>query len=207
VTQPSARVGEPFETLLARLAPSREEAGQTYERLRQRLIRLFEGRRVLDPESAADETLDRLARRLAEGVAVNEPAAYVLGIARMVALERDRRGRRTVPLDHDHATPAIASDTDTSERSTCLDRCLAGLLPDSRRALLEYYAGDGRERIEARRRLATRLAVSPTALRLRMFRSRADLESCVRGCLDRRTGRPGNVGPVPDTPDGKERAE
>jgi DNA-directed RNA polymerase specialized sigma24 family protein len=207
VSDPTFRARDPFELLLARLAPSTGEAGQTYERLRQRLIRLFEGRRLLDPESAADETLDRLARRLAEGVEVNEPAAYVLGIARMVALERGRRDRRSVPLTEREAPAAPEGDPAAAARAACLDRCLVGLTAETRRTVFDYYGHDGRERIEARRRLSERLAVSATALRLRMFRTRADLEACVLSCLDGGPGRSRNVGGVADTPSGKEGRE
>jgi DNA-directed RNA polymerase specialized sigma24 family protein len=199
VNAPRGLAAAPFEQLLARLALSREEAGREYEALRSRLIRLFEGRRTADPEGAADDTLDRLARRVAEGVAVNEPAAYVLGIARLVALEHGRRDRRTSPLAPDHARSELRSAPDADRREPCLDRCLATIDAAARAALLEYYSADGRDRIEIRRRLAGRLAVTPTGLRLRMFRLRQDLEACVRACMDGGLDRPRNTRGVRDT--------
>jgi DNA-directed RNA polymerase specialized sigma24 family protein len=204
MTAPRAQSGDPFEHLLARLAPTRDEAGRTYEHLRRRLIRVFEGRRAFDPEAAADETLDRLARRLAQGVVVDDPAAYVLGIARLVALERERRVRRIVPLPADPVAPALPADEERTARATCLEQCLSSVDPQARDAVVEYYTGDdGRGRIDVRRRMAVRMGVTPVALRLRMFRIRLGLEDCVRGCLERRRPRPRNRAGGGDTPMGK----
>ena len=58
---------------------------------------------------------------------------------------------------------------------SCLER-----LPDEQRALLlDYHQGDGRERIENRRRIARRLDVPLNALRIRVHRIRTKLEECV----------------------------
>jgi DNA-directed RNA polymerase specialized sigma24 family protein len=152
---------------------------------------------VLDPERAADETLDRLARRMAEGVEVHEPAAYVTGIARLVALEHGRHERRSVPLPPDPPAPEVEDD-DSSERAACLEQCLSGLSPDMRQALLDYYTGEGRDAIFRRQRVARRLGVSATGLRLRMFRQRLSLETCVRTCLGQ-TPAPRNIVAARDT--------
>ena len=81
-----------FARLLARLNPDLDEAGQEYQRLRTRLVRFFDWRGATQPDECADETLDRLARKLEEAeVEVLDVQKYVYGIARLVHLEQRRR--------------------------------------------------------------------------------------------------------------------
>lgn len=91
---------------------------------------------------------------------------------------------RDVPLedlgDHPPATP-VAPDDDTLAK--CLNRCLDELASDSRNLILEYYVGEGRSRIDRRKRLAGALSVSESALRNRAQRLRGQLERCITGCL------------------------
>src|SRR5262245_11300075 len=87
-----------FEALLAQLGPDREVAGARYEQLRRRLMAVFEYRRCAHAEELADETLDRVARKVREmGDAFDgsDPARFVFGVAWNVARESFRR---TTPL-------------------------------------------------------------------------------------------------------------
>ena len=81
---------EGLEALLAFLDPDRDRAGEKYQQIRQRLVKMFECRGLTPPEEPADETMDRVARRLAEGehVRAGEPMAYFHGVARNVLRER-----------------------------------------------------------------------------------------------------------------------
>jgi DNA-directed RNA polymerase specialized sigma24 family protein len=81
-------------SLLARLGPDAERAGSAYEHLRRTLMSFFAWRGAATPEDCADETLDRLAARLDDGVAVEDVPRFARGIARMVLLERWRRPER-----------------------------------------------------------------------------------------------------------------
>ncbi|MGE0126357.1 MAG: hypothetical protein AB7U25_25795 [Vicinamibacterales bacterium] len=172
--------------LLARLHPDPEEAGHSYEDLRRSLRRFFDTRGVWSADDAADDTLDRLARKLAEGAEVLDVRAYVLGIARLVALERHRRPEaRHVAIDDAvgqrlAATPPAAPDP---PRLACFDRCIGTLPADQRAFIVAYYAESGRARIDARARLAERLALTPNALRLRAQRLRDRLDACIRPCV------------------------
>ena len=78
-----------FARLLERLHPDADEAGGAYVRLRARLVRFFDWRGLPMPDDCADEVLDRLARRLREA-SVDDVHKYAYGIARLVALERQR---------------------------------------------------------------------------------------------------------------------
>jgi DNA-directed RNA polymerase specialized sigma24 family protein len=66
----------------------------------------------------------------------------------------------------------------------CFERCLAELPADGRALILEYYAAEGRLKIDGRKRLAAALGLSDTALRNRAQRLRDRLERCVRRRLD-----------------------
>jgi DNA-directed RNA polymerase specialized sigma24 family protein len=175
-----------FARLLERLDTDPVEAGHRYEALRYTLLRFFEWRGVAAADSAADETLDRLGRRLAAGETVADPRAYALGIARLVALEQHRRPEaRHTSLDDVPAWRLTAAEGEGADppRLRCFDRCLGALPAGQHDFIVRYYAATGRARIDGRAALATELGLSPNALRLRAQRLRDGLESCIRACL------------------------
>ncbi|MEJ7712917.1 MAG: hypothetical protein WKF84_24510 [Pyrinomonadaceae bacterium] len=70
--------------LLNGLDADRERAGDKYEELRRILIRFFEWRGAPFPEEQADETFNRVARRLDEGVKIKNIGGYCYEVARLV---------------------------------------------------------------------------------------------------------------------------
>jgi DNA-directed RNA polymerase specialized sigma24 family protein len=170
--------------LLARLDPDGDRAAQEYERLRRALVRFFDWRGAWDPEECADDTIDRLARKLAEDTTVDDLHSYARGIARLVLLER-RRTPAPASIDHDPAFAnwPSASGGGSEREHACLERCLAELPDEGRALVLDYYTGERDVKIANRRRLAASLDVSENALRSRVQRLRDRLESCMRGCL------------------------
>ena len=173
-----------FASLLTRLGPDAERAGFAYEHLRRALVSFFAWRGAATPEDCADETLDRLATRLNDGVAVEDMPRFARGIARMVLLEHWRRpDARGVPLEELASGPAMEEAPDDAALPQCLDRCLDELAPDSRDLILEYYGGEGRSRIDRRKRMAQALGVSENALRSRAQRLRDQLERCITRCM------------------------
>jgi hypothetical protein len=84
-----------FSRLLTFLCPEDpDEAGRRYLRLHQKLTGYFQFRGVADPAAAADETLDRAARRIAEGAEVPDIDKFCLGIARFIIMEGWRLNTR-----------------------------------------------------------------------------------------------------------------
>src|SRR5687767_8236083 len=83
-----------FQRLLDHLHPNGDEASRAYEKLRHKLIDFFDWRGASSPEVEADETLDRVARRLEEGAVVDRVEPYALGVARYVLQEAYKRGAR-----------------------------------------------------------------------------------------------------------------
>ena len=59
-----------LDKLLARFDPDRQRAGERYEAFRRRLLFLFTLWRCPEPEEQADETFDRVARRVDEGAEI-----------------------------------------------------------------------------------------------------------------------------------------
>ena len=86
-----------FEGLLERLDPDRDSAGRKYEALRRKLIKFFEWNGCSPAEDLADETLDRVARRLT-GADVAQVVPFAWGVAQHVRQESARRMRREVAL-------------------------------------------------------------------------------------------------------------
>jgi len=179
-----------FERLLARLHPEREQAGETYERLRARLLKFFECRGCAAAEQAADETVNRVARRLEGGevIRAEDASPYFLGVARNVLREywaRPESGWRAledVPA-MDLAVRDEAPADDDDRLWACFERCLGGLDGGQRELVLEYYEWGRRQRIGSRKDLCRRLGLSLNAVRIRAHRIRASLERCVSGCV------------------------
>lgn len=182
-----------LDTLLSFLGRERESAGREYERIRHRLIRFLEWRGCTEADQLADEAMNRVARRLAEGLEIesDDPYVYFRGVAKMILSEwrrerrRDRDAQRGASFESERLRPSVFddeqdTDPETSEqvreRLQVLHECLA-LLPEHERDLvLRFYQGEGAERIRQRRRLARERAITMTALRLRAFRIRRRLE-------------------------------
>jgi DNA-directed RNA polymerase specialized sigma24 family protein len=182
---------EGLEALLSFLDPDRERAGEKYQQIRQRLIKMFECRGVVAPEEPADETMDRVARRLADGerVRTGEPMAYFHGVARNVLREHWARQRdRPAGLapDHESASRGRTDDEeiqDAEARFHCLEECLAALPAEMGRVITVYYVQKGAQKVARRKELAAELGISSDALWARAHRIRARLEQCVRACM------------------------
>ena len=170
---------ELFDALLTWLGPNREQAGQRYEEIRRRLIKIFTCRGCKEPESLADETIDRVVRRLKEieGTYTGDRSLYFYGVANKVYLEYLRRKPTTPP-------PPPRNEPDESDQEfECLEQCLGRLSPNNRELVLQYYQEEKGAKIDHRKRLAERLGVALNALRIRAHRIRAALQKCMQDCL------------------------
>lgn len=174
--------------LLDRLDSDPLRAGQRYETLRRSLIKVFAWEQQSDSEALADDVLDRVARRLNEGVAIADVMAYAQRTAELVLMEARRRTRRREALAEGGADALLPVNADpiVERRHGCLERCLGSLGADARELVLRYYAHDGRARIAQRDALAREQGLTVGALRNRLLRLREKLETCVRDCLARR---------------------
>jgi DNA-directed RNA polymerase specialized sigma24 family protein len=196
-----------FDTLLSQLDPDRDRAGVLYETIRRKLVRLFEWRGCGSPEDLADETINRVARRLAEGVELrsSDPYGYFCGVAHLVykeVLRRSSRENRVLAEGGGWPPPSFDDGAEPSDRRLdCLRRCLEQLAPDQRDLVLRYYQGksnqgkghrgksaqkkssQGDDHIRHRQALASEVGIPMNALRIRIHRLRRKLESCVYAVL------------------------
>jgi DNA-directed RNA polymerase specialized sigma24 family protein len=176
--------------LLATLDADPERAGELYEKIRRKLITMFDWRGAPDPEQLADETIDRVARKLESGVEIAsaDPYRYFSGVAAFVFRET-LKSKKNVSFNAEVAaelpSPAEPDAAEHDIRMSCLDRCLGRLSAENRALILAYHEGDKRDRIDNRASLASRLGLSQTALRIRVHRIRENLEGCMASCLDR----------------------
>lgn len=176
---------EAFDLLLASLDADRECAARKYETLRAKLFKYFECRGCPLPEDLTDETINRVARRLAEGrqIWTNQPASYFYGVARNVlreywaSPEREFATLDALPaLAHPNTDALRQQGSESEHRLNLLGVCLSQLPAESRELILDYYKGERRERIRHRQQIAVRLGIPQNALRIRIHRIRERLE-------------------------------
>ena len=183
-----------FHRLLAHLDPDPARAGDRFDQLRRKLVRFFDWRGATSPEDGADETIHRLAGRLEAGLAVLDIEAFAYGIARLVQHELRRSTLRLASLDGEVPAVAAPEPSQAEALSAHLQQCLDALPRESRELLLAYYSGgEGERKIEARRRLANRLGLTPSTLRSRVQRLREGLEDDLRLLWERSTPAPSQV--------------
>ena len=175
---------EAFDKLLSALGPDREGAAEKYLEVRGNLIRFFEWRGCQFPEDHADETINRMAKRVFEGEAILNHSGYAMGVARLLLLEINKgRQREQSALAELGAAPDVyVPENDDESRLTCLRSCLQTLSPDNRELILQYYQGEKGEKIENRKKLLDRLGIPVNTLRMRALRLRERLQACVEEC-------------------------
>jgi DNA-directed RNA polymerase specialized sigma24 family protein len=172
-----------FDELLAWLHLDRDQAGKIYEDIRQRLIRIFAYRGCPVAEDLADETINRVAKKVRDlrSTYVGNPLLYFHGVARYVYLEYVRLTPEPLPA-------VLISQAEKPEESelayTCLEQCMGHLTPNNRAFVLEYFQDEKRAKIEHRKELTQRLGITLNALRIRAHRICTTLKKCMHECLE-----------------------
>jgi len=185
-----------FSRLLEWLDDGKDSGGQRYLEIRRRLATYFDRRNCTFPDDLADDTLNRVARRLEEegSIISDAPAHYCYIVARFVFLEYLRKPE-PAELPADLGDPGHRSLTgregpggtgpDKEQWLECLDQCIKALEQDHRELISGYYVGEQRVKIDNRRAMATKLGITMNALSIRACRIRDKLEACVRKCAAR----------------------
>lgn len=169
-----------FDKFLAVLDSNRERAGQKYEELRNRLVKFFEWRACQFADDLADETLDRMIRKIDQGEQINDYVNYSYGVARLLYLEAVKKQNKEQAVIIN--MPVIEEPTEDSQLD-CLETCLQKLSETSRTMILHYYRDDKQAKIDYRKKLAEKFNISLNAMRIKTLRIRAKLEECVFKCL------------------------
>ena len=165
----------------------RESGSEKYLEIRGNLTRFFEWRGCSFPEDHADETINRVAKKVAEGEEILNPAGYAMGVARLLLLEvlKGRQREQSALTEIGKSSEAYEAEDDGEGRLTCLRNCLQTLSPDNRDLILQYYQGEKSEKIQNRKKLMEQLGIPVNTLRMRALRVRERLQGCVEECVNR----------------------
>jgi DNA-directed RNA polymerase specialized sigma24 family protein len=172
---------EQFDQLLQWLDPDRETAGDKYEGIRKRLIKLFVCKGSRKPEELSDRTINRVAHKIPE-IQPNydgDPVNYFCGVANNIFRESLREIKSPAVLPHD---PVAFHDDEEELNYSCLEQCMDKLPQVHRDLVIGYYSQEKRAKINCRRDLAEARGVGLNALRIRACRIRANLQKCVEDC-------------------------
>ncbi|HSO75349.1 MAG TPA: hypothetical protein VLU47_10975, partial [Blastocatellia bacterium] len=114
---------EAFDSCLAWLDPDRERAGEKYEEIRSKLIKIFAHRGCPIAEELTDEAINRVSRRVPDiaGTYVGDPALYFYGVAHKVYLEHVKKRPEPKPLPPPEPTEEVERNYE------CLERCMEEL--------------------------------------------------------------------------------
>lgn len=176
-----------FDGFLAALDRDRDKAGEKYEYIRLKLLKYFRWCGSEVPDIDADETINRVTRRIYEGQDVYNLTGYIIGVAKLVQAESLKRRKQIRMLDEGVLIdlPSTGVVVEVANSQECLKRCLERLSDEDREAIIEYYRHKKTDKIDCRKRLAARLGISLNTLRVKMHRQRMNLEACVEKCLAR----------------------
>ncbi len=171
---------EKFASFLEWLNPDRDAAGEEYERLRFRLCTFFSQRHCTFGDELADETINRVILKVSDEEIENK-IAYCYGVAKNVFRESLRTERTHVDIDD--VAIAAKDPEEPSFSNECLEKCLEKLSPESRNLLLDYFSEAKQAKIELHRRISESLAMTQTALRMRIMRAKQKLKICIQECM------------------------
>lgn len=174
---------ETFAALLNRLDPNREKAGVKYEIIRRKLVRYFGWHGCPYPEEHADEAIDRVSRRAAEGEEIRDITNYFYGVARLLFKETVKNQEKQQVVLNELQRIGDSPEDGRDIKRECLETCLAKLPEETRWMILKYHQEDKRVKINTRKELAKRMNIPLNALRIRIYRLKELLEKCVEDCL------------------------
>ena len=181
-----------FDSLLSWLSPDRDLAGRKYETIHSGLVRIFVSKGFNDAEDLADETINRVIKRLPDiqNSFVGEPAYYFHGVARNIIRESKRR--KEIPCNLCNVRAECMRDQldgHDEHDYVCLGRCLQSLPKVKRELILDYYLYEGHDKVEHHRNMAKRLNITEAAFRSRAHQIRVFLRGCMRQCGLKDKGR------------------
>lgn len=172
---------ESLSFLLAKFSENERQAADAYTKLRDSLVRFFALKGDFEPDAAADETLDRVALKVAAKTPIEDLTKYSFGVARLVFLERLRSSQKEKKAAADFYAgrkPPLSAETDDFR---FFRECFKAL-PDAERDFLRKYFADlpFQKLVELRRLLNGEMGFSAGQAQVKIFRLRKRLEQCVR---------------------------
>lgn len=176
-----------LDLLLAHLHPDRQRAAEEYELTRKKLIKFFEWQGCANADACADETIDRVAKKVDQGEQINDLERYFKGVARLIALEvfkdYERKAKLVRELSLIPPADTAAENEAARRRHHCMETCLRNLSRDNLELITSYYQPENKT--ENKKRLAEQKGIRLNALRIRAHRIRTELKKCYVNCLQR----------------------
>jgi len=180
---------EDFERLLGWFSPDAEAAGRKYEEIRSGLIKFFYFRGCMDSEALADETINRVAVKIAtvEFDGNVKQITYFYSFAANIYLEdlteRKKIAAKSKQIAEKFENGEKADETNI-QGTVCLEKCLSEHPPQERQILLKYYSFGKNEKAEMRKKLAGELGISLEYLHTKVSRLRKAVGVCLKKCLN-----------------------
>lgn len=169
----------------------RQRVIEQFRSLQGKLTLFFEVRHCIDPEELADETIERVIRKLCEGAKVSDLMSYSYGVAKNIFYEYLRREKAKHKYSDEQRYRSEAETEDDAHeaaqqerRLQCLEECTKRLKEEARWMLFEYYRYKGQRKLEHRRKMAEKLNITREALTLRIFHLKRKLRKCIDDCLE-----------------------
>jgi len=138
---------------------------------------------LADADDVMQETFLTVSRKAATFAPGTNFLAWACGIARLKVLENLRQRQRAAVLS-EAAIIALTEDAPAPEvtvrREAALARCLEKVAPKARDLLWRRYSSR-----QSSDEMASALGLTPTAVRLAMFKARAFLRDCISAELKR----------------------
>ncbi|HWQ31928.1 MAG TPA: hypothetical protein VNQ79_03515 [Blastocatellia bacterium] len=150
---------EAFARFLVCLDPDSERAGEKYESVRLMLLKFFDWRGAHFPEECADETINRVIRKIDEGETIRDIPTYCHGVARMILLETLKRAENRRADIEEVSQLELAAPEPDDPRQECFNHCLREPPVESRQLIMQYYQDEKRAKINNRLVLAERLGI------------------------------------------------
>lgn len=181
---------ESFDTLLDWLSNDRDEAGARFEQIRDGLIRYFRLKGCHEPELLADETMNRVIRRIDEldlktGAS---PTSIFYGFASKVFLEYIRTEKnRSIQIDETFESVFVQTVPPSSDAAIdCLRECMNDLDLVDGKLIVEYYSEEKQAKFELRRQIAAQNEIAMGTLHTRIHRIKGTLRPCVEKCMSKK---------------------
>lgn len=174
-----------FEGLLNWFSSDQKEAGEKYEQIHNGLRRYFRYRGCSDPDDLADETINRVAKKLSDLdlTQTQKKISIFYGFALNIYREYlNSNSNREILLNPD-LVPKKEISGEVNGEMGCLERCLSTLSDDERKLILTYYSKDKGAKIILRKKMAEDIEITTNALHVRIYRIKENLKNCIEECL------------------------
>jgi RNA polymerase sigma factor (sigma-70 family) len=163
---------EDFHKLLRFLSPDEEEAAMLYESLRHKLIKLFSARGCHVAEELADETIDRVIKKIHDKkvydlkkIFIGDITRYFYGVGKNVWFEWQRE-KKTLSFDEYSIFINQTIDINYALLESTLELFLNDLPEKDKDLVIRYYNSKPQER----KKLAAELGINYPALRKQVSR-------------------------------------